>query len=493
VDGRPGQEETPATVAAAVRAAFERAAGAPRLVGEGGPAAAGERLEAALERLEDHGIDPRPYRRDELAALRARLPDGTAAQELDRLLVRAFFLLAEDLRAPERADAAALQDRLVVARGEAAAMGRTLQGWLPPWPQYAALVAAHRRYRALAAAEVAAADGPLPAARDLPQPGARHATVAALRRRLAREGFHPPLPAPDDSGAAPEPDADADLGLDVYDGPLREAVGHFQYTHALEATGSLDRATLAAIAVPLERRARTIAVALGRLRDSAARGQRTFLRVNVPQYVAELWVDDRLVKTLRVIVGDDGLVTDPVRRRTGHLNRTPLLASAIDRVVLNPVWRVPARIRDAELLPLSRRDPELWERDGYLLRGDSVVQLPGPRNALGRVKFLFENDADVYLHDTPAKHLFRRPRRAFSHGCVRLQHPLPLARWLLDREDHPRRGEWDALLAAGREVELTLTRPLPIVIEYVSVAVDGEGRTHFFPDVYGLDAAALER
>jgi len=475
--------ETPAATAQAVQSAFETAGGTPRLVGEGGATAAGERLAAAVGRLADHGIDAGAYHREELAELRAKLPDAAAARRLDALLVRDFFLLAEDLQAPERLHPGALLDRLVLARGDAAAMERAVQGWLPPWPQYAALVAAHRRYRALLGTAGATAEEALPSARDLPLPGERHPSVLALRRRLAGEGFHPPVAADDEEAR--------EAGADVYDGPLREAVGHFQYTHALEATGTLDRATLAAIAVPLERRAQTIALALRRLRESPARAQRTFLRVNIAQYVAELWVDGRLVKTLRVVVGDDALVTDPKTGRTGHLNRTPQLASAIDRVVLHPVWRVPARIRDAELMPLSREDPELWERDGYLVRGESVVQLPGPRNALGRVKFLFDNEFGVYLHDTPAKRLFRRPRRAFSHGCVRLEHPLPLARWLLDREEHPRAAEWDGLLAAGREVELTLARPLSIVIEYVSVAVDGEGRAHFFPDVYGLDAEAL--
>ena len=451
--------------------AYRSSGGHLRFLVGGRMTGAARRLVAALDRVADHALSPERYARLRIGELLSALDAPEAALELDVLLVRAFVRLGGDLRPPvgERPLRASLTEDLIRARRGPDEMEAVLRSWLPRPSQYARLVVAHRRFRELVErgeTAAAVADGPLPV------PGRRHDSVPALRRRLVLEGFH------DAAGAGEDT---------LYDASLREAVGHYQYAHLIEATGTIDEETRGLLAVPLAVRRQQIARALQHWRASGVRGEESVLRVNVPQYIAELYVDGRVRETFRVVVGRAGRARRGRSRGARIVNQTPEIASRIDRLVLNPVWRVPKRIQQEELEPLLRKDPTYFDRNGFLARGETLVQLPGPRNALGRIKFLFDNETGIYLHDTPLKRLFGRRRRAFSHGCVRLERPMVLARFLLERESHPAAARIEGLLEGGYETELRLQRPLPIVIEYVTVAVDEKGRALFFPDVYGRD------
>jgi murein L,D-transpeptidase YcbB/YkuD len=155
-------------------------------------------------------------------------------------------------------------------------------------------------------------------------------------------------------------------------------------------------------------------------------------------------------------------------------------------IVLNPTWTVPPGMMRKEIGPAMARDPEYLARKGYRMVDGQVVQPPGPRNALGRIKLLMPNRHHVYLHDTPSKSGFTRARRTFSHGCVRVEKPFDLAALALDDP----RWTTESLLAAarnGKTRSITLERPIPVLILYRTAVAEADGRVRFLPDVYERD------
>jgi len=354
----------------------------------------------------------------------------------------------------------------------------------PALATYRSLRTMLARYRALANDAALAAWTPGPTLR----PGLPHEGLAALQRRLAALGD---LPAGSDAGA-------------LYEGALVEGVRRFQSRHGLEPDGVLGPSTQAARQVPLDRRVRQIELAMERLRWLPHLEGERFVAVNIPMF--RLWAvtpGNGPPRSMGVIVGR-------------ALNtQTPVFIEQMRHVIFRPYWNVPRSIVRNELLPLIERDTAYLPRhDMEIVRGPGddaqpvepsaanlallrqgvlrLRQRPGPRNSLRLVKFVFPNDANVYLHGTPAQSLFGRPRRDFSHGCVRVEDPVALAEWVL--ADQPR---WthERIMAAmngDRTITVRLARPLPVVLYYVTAAVLEDGVIHFADDVYGHDAR-LER
>jgi len=190
-------------------------------------------------------------------------------------------------------------------------------------------------------------------------------------------------------------------------------------------------------------------------------------------------------------------------------HQAPVFRDEMKYLVFNPTWTVPYSIATKEMLPRIKNDPtyfdtrdfDIKDRSGALVDPKSIdwsqlsrrkfpytfVQRPGPRNALGRVKFIFPNQHSVYLHDTPSKSLFGRAERAFSHGCVRVENPFDLAEVLLGSED------WDqakiqATLDTRQTKTVYLPEPVPVMLLYWTAEIGLEGDVHFYPDVYDRDA-----
>jgi len=291
--------------------------------------------------------------------------------------------------------------------------------------------------------------------------GDRGPGVAALRGRLAAEGFDP--------GIA------ADTAL--FDNPLAAAVGRFQAARGLAPDGVAGRATIAALDIPPQARVKQIMLNLERSRSLPRFVDSRRIEVNAAAEMATFYDGDNVLKETRVIVGS-------VRRPT------PVLRAEVTAVLFNPPWNVPSSILRNEILPRLKRDPGYLDRLGFSFMdrpgGRRLVQRPGPENALGQLKFEMPNPANVYLHDTPDRNLFARPQRALSHGCIRVDDPRDLARILLDSNDWSRPAI-DGAIASGETQSVPLPHRVPVYVLYWTAFVDPDGTVEFRDDLYGRD------
>lgn len=356
----------------------------------------------------------------------------------------------------------------------------------PPLVLYHSLRSALVRYRALAMST----PDPAFTISSVVKPGDRDADAPALQRYLIALGDLP-------SGVA------ATSADDSYDGALVEGVKHFQVRHGLEPDGVIGRATHAALRVPLAQRVRQIELALERLRWLPRLSPDGFVGVNVPMF--HLWVWDAIPPNGAPAFGMNVIVGRALD------TQTPVFVEEMRDVIFRPYWNVPSSIVRSEMLPAFRRDPDYFDRHDLEIvdgPGDdarpvavseaSVAQLeqgrlrvrqrPGPNNSLGLAKFVFPNDENVYLHGTPATELFRRTRRDFSHGCVRVEDPIALAQWVLKGRPEWTRDRIVAAMQAPRPTRVDLPKPLQVILFYITAIVMPEdGTVHFADDIYGHD------
>jgi L,D-transpeptidase YcbB len=294
-------------------------------------------------------------------------------------------------------------------------------------------------------------------------------------------------------------DPGKNLGGNLFDEDLEQAVRRFQNRHGLEADGVVGAATLAALNISVEERIQQIRVNLERWRWLPHDLGKRCIRVNIANFGLEILEEENPVLTMRAIVGK-------------RYQRTPVFSALMTYMVFQPYWNVPPNIAKKEILPLVQKDPEyLSENQLKVFQGWSLErkeidpktvdwanilpdhlpynfrQEPGKGNALGRIKFVFPNKFHVYLHDTPARNLFQRTIREFSHGCIRIEKPIELALYLL--QGSPEWSEEHLL----REVEKSTDRivrvpnPIPVHVLYWTTWVDGDGTVQFRNDIYGRD------
>lgn len=339
----------------------------------------------------------------------------------------------------------------------ARAEGR-LEAWLralaPADPRYAALLAARPRYAKLVAdgGWTALPPGPVLKAGDT------HPSVPALRQRLAAEGFAAPAATPEE----------------VFDAPLSAVVERFQTLHGLEIDGVVGPETRRALDVTAAARLAQIDANLERYRWSPAVLPADRVEVDTGLAEATLFERGAPVLTMRVVVGD-------------LKHKTPMFASRLEAVVVNPPWNVPSSIATAEILPKAARDKGYLARNGFRFVDGRLQQRPGPGNSLGRLKFDLPSPFGVYLHDTPGKSAFARRVRALSHGCMRLEKPRELAVALLGPQGWTL-PQIDAAIAQMTTRRIGLDKPVPLFVVHRTAFVDADG-LHLRPDVYGWDAA----
>jgi L,D-transpeptidase YcbB len=290
----------------------------------------------------------------------------------------------------------------------------------------------------------------------------------------------------------------------TYEGILVDGVKHFQQRHGLDPTGQIDAPTVKQLNIPLARRVIQLGLTLERWRWLPHQFERPPIVVDIPAF--RLYAADQEYQvglSMKVVVG------------RAYRHKTPVFASQIKSVIFRPYWNVPLGIQQNELVPHIEKDSSYLEENSYeivdsrgnLVSGGAVSeeimeklrsgslairQRPGPDNALGLVKFEFPNPYDVYMHDTPAKNLFARSRRDFSHGCIRVEDPVGLATWVL--KDEP---EWTpenirSAMHGDETIRVEVKKPIPVLILYGTAVVLENGVVQFYEDVYGYDAE-LER
>ena len=441
-------------------------------------------LFAAIESAPVHGLPVGRYDPDGLKTLlkAAKTPRDRGFAEVE--MSRVFLRLASDMQTgmliPAKVDrgikrAVPYRDRVSYLTNFAKSRPGGFFRALPPkTPEYSRLLKEKMKLERLLARGGWGAKVP---AKSL-KPGQSGAPVVALRNRLTALGYL------------------RRSAAQTYDAKLQKAVQQFQLDHGLSADGVAGPSTVTAVNKTAEDRLKSVIVAMERERWlNQPRGKRHVL-VNLTDYSA------------RII--DNGKVTFQTRSVIGANQsdrRSPEFSDVMEFMVINPTWNVPRSIAVKEYLPMMKRNPNaaghlklIDSRGRTVSRGAvnfnaynernfpfAIKQPPSRRNALGLVKFMFPNKYNIYLHDTPAKNLFSRETRAYSHGCIRLHQPFEFAYTLLAKQTRDPEGEFKRHLNTGRETVVKLEQHVPVHLIYRTAFTQAKGRTQYRRDVYGRD------
>jgi len=322
------------------------------------------------------------------------------------------------------------------------------------------------------------------------KPGKTHPSVPFIRERLLMTGDYIPCADSDESS--------------LYDECLKKAIIHFQKRNGLVANGIVGKQTVKSLNRTVEDRIATIKVNLDRIKWLHERPDNRHIIINIPDFRLYYIEDGILKMTMKVIVG---------KRK----NPTPIFSNRVKSVVLNPYWNVPKSIIQKEMIPKLLRNPHAmarqgidiytgWGSDARKISGGSVnwaqyrysktvpfrfAQRPGNKNALGRIKFLFPNQFHVYMHDTPTKHLFKRNKRAYSHGCIRLEKPRLMMKTIASFNPGFELDKANRILKSKRNTYFSLENTVPIDVVYLTAWIGYDGQLQFRDDVYKYDELML--
>ncbi|WP_210464723.1 MULTISPECIES: L,D-transpeptidase family protein [Rufibacter] len=285
----------------------------------------------------------------------------------------------------------------------------------------------------------------------------------------------------------------------MYDNALATAVKNFQIRHGLKPDAVVGGETLRVMNIPIEERIDQIIVNMERWRWVPKRFEDRYLFINIPEYMLHVVEKGKEVMNMKVVVGKE-------------MHATPVFSDKLEYIVFYPYWNITPQILEEEIAPaqannpnyLARNDMELVKDignnkvevmspssvDWYSVDKDfkyRVRQRPGKKNPLGFVKFIFPNEHNVYLHDTPSDHLFNQTERGFSHGCIRIEKPFELAQYLLKDQKQWTPSAINAAMHGGQEKYVNLSAKVPVYIVYFTAWVDDKGVVNFRDDIYGHD------
>lgn len=445
-----------------------------------------------LSRADAYGLDPAAYATPPLGLGMAEPAPASAIAAAEIKMSLALLAYARQAsggrldpasvskaitHAPQRPDPSAALARLA-SSGDTLA---TLIDFNPPHPAFKVLRDKLAELRQLAA------EGGWPVIGSGPtlKPGQRDARVVTLKQRFAI-AMPPPLIA--------DP-----AEVELYDGEVVEAVKAFQRDHGLEVDGIVGPATTRQLGMTVADRIDQLLATMEHWRWAPRTLGSFYVLVDIPGFRVQVVENGAPVHETKVVVGQP-------------THQTPVFSDTLEYVEVNPYWNVPYSIATQEMLPQIRRDPGYFAKRDFEVfpawgRGTGQIdprtvnwsqlgaanfpyrfrQPPGPKNALGRIKFMFPNQHSVYLHDTPAKSLFGRTVRTFSHGCVRVENPLGFAAALLKTQPAPTIERVERELATGRNRALPLAEKIPVHLTYFTAWVE-DGQVRFRDDVYGHDA-----
>jgi len=447
-----------------------------------------QQLVDRVARAHADGLKQKDYAGNYLSELRDAAdlssPEHAAFAEL---MFSAFFLVyASDMKVgrfvPSKIDPELFLERrsvdgpaLLKRLSDYKDLQRFFAEWEPQHPAYKALRSVLVRYR-----EIEGAGGwPKIDPGEVLKPGMQDPRVLQIRKRLH---------ASYDMRATT-------TATDVYDDNLTQAMRGFQKRHGLDPDGVIGKNTLIALNVSTSDRVRQIIANMERWRWMPEKMGADHIMVNIAGFELIRVRGGKVVRHMPVVVG-----------KTYH--RTPVFSDRIRYLEFNPTWTVPYSIATKEFLPKLKQDPEAYAtRDFDLLQSGTSVswygidwqqfstrkfpytirQNPGPKNALGRVKFMFPNKHNVYLHDTPARSLFAKSYRALSHGCVRLAEPVKFAEEVLADLPGWSPERINNVLTSAETTKVSLKKPIPVHLVYATVWLAADGTVHFRPDIYGRD------
>lgn len=444
---------------------------------------------SAIASAADHGLPVQRYDATALTnALRAAETEGDRGR-IEVAMTRAYLAWARDLTSgalePGKIDPGIVREIDVIApetflKRIAAGNPDAVMAWLMPKSTvYLQLMKAKIGLEA----QIAAGGWGAPLVVTAVAPGDSGPAVVALRDRLIRMGYLAPT------------------ATATYDRALQSAVLDFQINHGLVADGRAGEGTILEINLPVEDRLKSVIVALERERWLDIDRSVRHIWVNLPDFKAKIFEDGRAVFETRVVIGKN--VSD---------QRSPEFSDQMEHMVINPSWGVPRSIIVKEYLPLLQQNPNavghLQVVDGrgrVVPRGSvdfgaysartfpyALRQPPSDGNALGKVKFMFPNPYNIYLHDTPSKSLFDKDLRAYSHGCIRVADPFDLAHALLSVQSAAAEVEFDTHLKTGKETTVKLEKNVPVHLVYFTAYPDSKGRIDYRRDVYGRDAVLFK-
>ncbi|WP_421907315.1 L,D-transpeptidase family protein [Mameliella sp.] len=443
-------------------------------------------LMEAFSLADDHGLPAGRYDPDRLLQRMSQATDGRSRGMLEIELTRTFLQFANDLqsgilepgdvidgikREAPRRDPEMLLTRLTSEDPTAVFLSL-----VPSSPEYTRLMRAKLRLEHKIRSGGWGQTVPVGSLR----PGNSGNAVVALRNRLTAMGYMAPS-----------------LSM-TYDAEMEAAVRAFQEDHAIKVDGVAGGNTMRAINVSPEERLQSIMVSMERerwLNLPEGRGKRHVL-VNLTDFHAQIIDDDKVTFETRSVIGAQG-----------HDRRTPEFSDVMELLVINPYWFIPQSIIRGEYLPAIRANPyaaghlEIVDYRGrrvsretasaYANSGNfpfTMRQPPGPSNALGSVKFLFPNKYNIYLHDTPSQHLFKREVRTFSHGCIRLDDPHEFAYEILSRQVDDPEAYFKRIHASGENTRIPLETPVPVHLIYRTAFTKAKGQMNYRNDIYGRDA-----
>jgi L,D-transpeptidase YcbB len=471
---------------------YQQRGNQPAWVREGRFIEAASELVTFLARAGEEGLVAEEYHLQALASLRrASLDDPTRhwlLADIDLLLTDAFLTYAAHLSSgrlsPDLVDSewrtarpevdlvAVLRHAL--ERGEVTAALASLR---PPQRAYDRLRQSLATYRAI---EKKGGWNTISSGPPLKR-GDRSERVAELRRRLVTTG---------------ELRLDASADLRLFDQTVEQALRRFQRRHGLDADGVAGPATVEALNVPVGFRIGQILANLERWRWLPNDLGERHVVVNLADFSLAVMEGDQPVLQMKTVIGQ-------------QYRRTPVFSGELSYIEMNPTWTIPSYIAAHDVVPQARRNPGYLSSRGIRVVGAGgrtidprsidwsrgapyqFVQDPGPSNPLGRMKFMFPNRFNIYLHDTPARGDFNKQVRDFSSGCIRIEKPAELAEYLLRGDSRWNRASIQRLASSGRQTTLHLPAKIPVHILDWTAWVDEEGATNFRHSVYGRDEKML--
>ena len=472
----------------------------PAWTRDGYPLPAADTLARAIKAADAEGLQPRDYHLERIETTLAEIrqilvrnekPDPASIITLEFLLSDAYLVYAAHLLNgrvnPETLHAdewTIYPARFNLARHLSKALEEgdfegSIKSLLPAQSGYGRLKTALVVNRALAEQggwPVIPGDGRL-------EKGDKSDRVPVLRSRLKVTGD---MPTP------------ADATSDLFDEAVEEAVKRFQQRHGLYDDGIVGTRTLRALNVPVEKRIRQIELNLERWRWLPQNLGNPYILVNIAGYGLEVVENETPVLTMKIVVGT-------------AFQKTPVFSGKMTYIEMNPFWNVPHSIATEETLKKIRENPDFFTKenmkvftagqDGEAVNPASIDwsqhseknfpyrlrQEPGPRNPLGRIKFMFPNKHSVYLHDTSDPQLFKKERRGFSHGCIRIEKPMDMAEFVMRGSKDWSIEKIKAVLKTKETTVANLPKPIPVHILYFTAWGNGDGTVHFLEDIYRRD------